>query len=85
LLNARARHYDASAARFLSRDPILRFDPQSVEPYAYPKGNPLRYVDPLGTEENAKASALYAKQRGAITMLSRHTFRRITKCGTKGP
>jgi RHS repeat-associated protein len=46
----RSRHYDASAARFLSRDPALYSDPRSGEPYVYAAGNPLRYIDPDGTD-----------------------------------
>ncbi|MBZ5603948.1 MAG: hypothetical protein LAO79_16740, partial [Acidobacteriia bacterium] len=52
LFNVRERYYDASTARFISRDPVVSFDPRSSEPYAYGKGNPLRWVDPQGTEEN---------------------------------
>jgi len=44
----RDRHYDAAAARFLSRDPIFTPDPRSAQPYAYARGNPLLYVDPMG-------------------------------------
>ncbi len=44
----RDRHYDAFSARFLSRDPYMTPDPRSTEPYAYARGNPLRYIDPLG-------------------------------------
>ena len=44
----RDRHYDASAARFVSRDPIMTNDPRASEPYSYARGNPLMYVDPLG-------------------------------------
>lgn len=48
LYYARSRHYDASAARFVSRDPFTTGDPRSSEPYIYARGNPLKYVDPLG-------------------------------------
>jgi RHS repeat-associated protein len=48
LYYARSRHYDASAARFVSRDPVTTGDPRSSEPYIYARGNPLKYVDPLG-------------------------------------
>ena len=44
----RNRHYDASAARFVSRDSITTGDPRSSEPYVYARGNPLKYIDPLG-------------------------------------
>src|SRR6202035_3133407 len=45
----RNRHYDATAARFLSRDAITTGDPRSSEPYIYARGNPLKYIDPRGT------------------------------------
>jgi RHS repeat-associated protein len=44
----RQRHYDASASRFLSPDPLTTPDPRSAEPYTYARGNPLFYVDPSG-------------------------------------
>jgi len=50
LYNLRNRHYDASAARFVSRDSVLSTDPRSSEPYAYGNGNPLLFVDPFGTD-----------------------------------
>ncbi len=51
LYHMRARHFDPTTTRFLSRDPIwpvLR-DPESLNPYQYAAQNPLRYIDPLGT------------------------------------
>ena len=49
LYNVRSRHYDASAARFVSRDSVRSADPRSVEPYAYANGNPLLFTDPFGS------------------------------------
>jgi RHS repeat-associated protein len=49
LFNMRTRHYDASSARFLSRDPVISADPRSSEPYGYANGNPLLFTDPFGT------------------------------------
>lgn len=40
-----ARHYGARAGRFVEADPILSPD---EAPYAYARGNPLRYTDPTG-------------------------------------
>lgn len=51
----RARHYDASAARFLSPDPVIGTQPLQSEPYAYAGGNPLLYHDPLGNWWNPLA------------------------------
>jgi RHS repeat-associated protein len=46
----RARYYDPSTGRFISRDPFRGFlsDSQSQNPYVYCKGNPIFYYDPSG-------------------------------------
>jgi RHS repeat-associated protein len=46
LVLARARAYDPELNRFLGPDPAGVRD--GVNPFAYAKGNPLRFVDPLG-------------------------------------
>ncbi|MBI4456765.1 MAG: RHS repeat protein [Acidobacteria bacterium] len=48
----RARYYDSATGRFLSRDPVgvNLLDPKSMDLYQYAAQNPLRYVDPLGTD-----------------------------------
>ncbi|MBI4454710.1 MAG: hypothetical protein HY644_02290 [Acidobacteria bacterium] len=48
----RARYYDGSSGRFLSRDPVgvSLGDPKSANPYQYGAQNPARYVDPLGLQ-----------------------------------
>ncbi|MEA2623561.1 MAG: hypothetical protein QOH61_2471 [Chloroflexota bacterium] len=50
LINLRARLYDPTLGRFLSRDTFLGVAsaPQSHNPYAYAQDNPLRYTDPSG-------------------------------------
>jgi len=50
LFYVRSRHYDASAARFVSRDPRLTNDPRAAEPYTYAGGNPMMFIDPMGTD-----------------------------------
>jgi len=40
-----ARWYDATIGRFLSRDPR-----RSMNPYGYPRNNPMRFIDPTGRE-----------------------------------
>ncbi len=42
------RHYEATSARFISRDPLFTPDPRSTQPYTYARSNPLRYIDPTG-------------------------------------
>jgi RHS repeat-associated protein len=46
----RARYYDATLGRFLTKDPApLRMEePLELNPYLYVKNNPIRFVDPLG-------------------------------------
>jgi RHS repeat-associated protein len=48
LYQMRARVFDANAARFLTPDPVQRFDLTASSPYSYAMQNPLRYVDPTG-------------------------------------
>ena len=46
----RARQYDPSAGRFVSRDPVEGSvnDPRSRHPYAYAHGDPVNLIDPTG-------------------------------------
>ena len=50
LYNYDARLYDPIIAKFLSIDPKIKdiYDPQSINPYAYCRNNPLIYTDPDG-------------------------------------
>ncbi len=52
LYDMRARAYDPTTIRFLTRDPLWPNlqDPSSLNPYQYAYQNPLRYLDPMGTE-----------------------------------
>jgi len=45
-----ARYYDSSGMRFISADSIVSNlgDPQTLNHYAYARGNPVKYVDPDG-------------------------------------
>jgi RHS repeat-associated protein len=45
-----ARYYNNSIGRFISRDPAgaRTQDPQTLDPYAYARCNPLRFTDPTG-------------------------------------
>jgi len=47
----RARYYDSRMGRFLSREPLVRRGPQSVNPYQYGFGDPLMNADPDGRWE----------------------------------
>ena len=50
LLYLRARYYDPTTGRFLTRDPVpgVATLPQTLNPYAYALNNPVLYVDPSG-------------------------------------
>ncbi|MFH1376951.1 MAG: RHS repeat-associated core domain-containing protein [Candidatus Woesearchaeota archaeon] len=45
-----ARYYDPSISRFISVDPVFS---SSVSPYAYVGNNPLKYVDPSGSQDES--------------------------------
>lgn len=44
----RARYYDSSTGRFLSRDPVVLIHPRQINPYQYALQDPLLHVDPMG-------------------------------------
>ncbi len=46
----RARYYDATTGRFISRDPVEAIGPLSSNPYQYGFGNPLRFTDRNGRD-----------------------------------
>jgi len=50
----RARYYDSSVGRFISKDPIVGFIeyPSSQNRYSYVTNNPARYVDPFGLSKS---------------------------------
>ena len=58
LYRMRARLYDASTTRFISRDPKQLMHPKQMNPYRYAMGNPLRYVDITGAVEGEVANQL---------------------------
>ncbi|MEW6303952.1 MAG: RHS repeat-associated core domain-containing protein [Verrucomicrobiota bacterium] len=53
LYYARARYYDSTTGRFLSRDPVHTFSALFFNPYQYAGGNPLLFRDPSGEEVTA--------------------------------
>lgn len=48
----RNRYYNPVLCRFMQRDPLGYKDGMNL--YAYVSNNPVRYIDPLGTEEDEK-------------------------------
>jgi hypothetical protein len=65
----RARYYDPSTGRFLSRDryPMRAADTQTVSRYVYVKNNPTNYVDPSG-EVSITAGIASFLLKGASTL-----------------
>ena len=45
----RERYYGSDTGRFLTRDPVRTIEPRSLSPYQYALGNPMRFIDPMGT------------------------------------
>jgi RHS repeat-associated protein len=58
LLFLRARYYDPTVGRFLSKDPFLGdFDqPQTLNGWSYVEGNPVNFTDPTGLWRFADAT-----------------------------
>lgn len=50
LYQMRARYYDPSTARFLSKDPVVSLAPQAINPYQYAYSDPIGWVDPSGLQ-----------------------------------
>ena len=52
LYSLRARYYDPSSGRFLSRDPmeVQVFNPLEINRYGYAAGNPVNLTDPSGSQ-----------------------------------
>jgi RHS repeat-associated protein len=67
LYDMRARVYDPETARFLTRDPVwpLPDDVESLNPYHYAYQNPLRYVDPQGTQPPGSISIVGGVRQAA--------------------
>jgi RHS repeat-associated protein len=65
----RARSYDAAKGRFLQRDPLEYLDGMNL--YWYAKDNPVRYVDPTGTQTADEIRELVRRYNEALQELSR--------------
>lgn len=44
----RARYYDPTMGRFITKDPLQPVEGGSINPYTYANNNPVNYVDPDG-------------------------------------
>lgn len=61
----RARYYNSSTGRFISRDSFAgrRSDPLSLNLYTYCRNNPIRYIDPSGHDAVEAAAFKYNNPR----------------------
>jgi RHS repeat-associated protein len=66
------RYFDPALGRFISKDPLGAFgDSKSLgNAYTYGANNPLRYVDPLGTEAKEMARRLLEQERELLRLLN---------------
>lgn len=76
-----ARYYSSSQGRFTSTDPIIldrnrMSDPQILGSYFYTRGNPLRYIDPIG--EEIKTTGSDADRKRYANDLSQKTGLQLT-------
>lgn len=58
-----ARYYDPAIERFISRDPLTgeRNLPQTLNRYVYCLNNPLKYVDPSGTDPQEAVEEIFQR------------------------
>ena len=59
----RARYYDGTLGRFLSRDAVLSISPMGTNPYQYANANPQRYVDRTGLAPDDASETAEARRR----------------------
>jgi RHS repeat-associated protein len=94
LYQLRARYYDPTGGRFLSRDPFEDniIDPKEINRYVYAANNPVNLVDPTGQSalgEGALIRAVNGAMCGAVTgfvsgfaiALIFYTVSKIGACG----
>ncbi|MBU7018120.1 MAG: hypothetical protein HXS44_11480 [Theionarchaea archaeon] len=58
-----ARYYDPEIGRFLTRDPLQgdKTVPQTLNKYVYCLNNPLRYIDPTGTDAEETVEEIFQR------------------------
>jgi len=64
----RARYYDASTGRFISKDPVKSIAPKQVNPYQFALNNPLTFHDTQGTKPGAEIMRKLNTQFGVKKM-----------------
>jgi RHS repeat-associated protein len=64
-----SRYYNSYQRRFIQPDSIIpdAYDPQQLNPYAYVRNNPVKYVDPSGNNPILIAAALWVIADYAIS------------------
>ncbi|MDE5649244.1 MAG: RHS repeat-associated core domain-containing protein, partial [Oscillospiraceae bacterium] len=80
----RARNYNPSTGRFISRDSYLgkRSDPLSLNLYTYCRNNPISYIDPSGHDVLAAAEFVYYNPRPS-SVNSAHDARLMNEWNNK--
>ena len=60
-----ARYYDPETGRFLTRDPLQgeRGAPQTLNRYVYCLNNPLKYIDPAGTDPKETVEEIFQRMQ----------------------
>jgi len=56
----RARYYDSSNARFISRDTFNSINPMKINPYQYALANPMSFIDVTGRDALSEAMTTLA-------------------------
>jgi len=81
LLYLRARYYDPATQQFLTRDPIESIGSQ---PYAYAGGNPMGFVDPMGTDEESPVGNTPDVPPGTLKEMPNGTWQQLKMPGLGG-
>jgi RHS repeat-associated protein len=78
-----ARYYDPDTGRFLTRDPLQgdRVTPQTLNRYAYCLNNPLKYIDPIGTEGTVLWGSIQGCMEVKTPEKTYHCMHLSTFCG----
>ena len=81
----RARHYDPSIGRFMSRDPFSGFaaSPLSLNRYSYVHNNPATMSDPSGLSQSSKVLSGYSAGFCSNVQAGAGAFVALNACLTK--
>jgi RHS repeat-associated protein len=64
----RARYYNPTTGRFMSRDPLdgRSIDPATLHKYLYAGGDPVNAIDPMGREEEIEDASVTAYREAKV-------------------